>query len=137
MGQIRTLKISNESSYEPPDGPSTLRAIAQAVTIQLHDVAAWWGASVWQVVADAHKRGYHIVLFDNEDQAGDDGYHSLDPHNRPYARVFLDSIFHHNGTWVRSANSVSATVSHEACELVVDPATNRWAQSATGSMWSL
>ena len=133
----RTLKIVNESSYEPPDGAATLRAIAQAVTIQLRDVASMWGAAVWNVVDDAHKRGFRIVLHDNDGRAADDGYHDLDPYGRPYAMVFLDPILKHHGTWLRTSNSVSATVSHEACEFVVDPATNRWAQHANNSMWSL
>ena len=137
MAATRTLKIVNESSYEPPDGEATLRAIAQGVTIQLRDVAAMWGAAVWQVVDDAHKRGFRIVLQDNDGTADDDGYHDLDRQGRPYAMVFLDPILQHNGHWLRGGNSVSATVSHEACEFVVDPATNRWAQSANNSMWSL
>ena len=77
------------------------------------------------------------MLHDNDGHAADDGYHDLDPYGRPYAMVFLDPILKHHGTWLRTSNSVSATVSHEACEFVVDPATNRWAQHANNSMWSL
>src|SRR5689334_21050625 len=78
MATTRTLKIVNKSSYEPPDGAATIRAIAQAITIQLRQVATMWGAAVWQVVNDAHKRGFRIVLQDNAGTAGDDGYHDLD-----------------------------------------------------------
>jgi hypothetical protein len=131
------LKIVNESSYQPPRGKATLNAISQVITIQLRDVASVWGAAVWQVVDDAHRRGFRIVLKDNDGSATDDGYHDLDAHDRPYAMVFMDPILGQKGTWLRGTNSVSATVSHEACEFVVDPATNRWAQSATNSMWSL
>ena len=133
----RTLTITNESSYEPPDGSATLRSIAEAVRIQLHDVAGVWGQSIWDVVAAAHKRGFHIVMLDSEGQGADLGYHDVGPDGRPYARVFLDPILKHGGHWLRGSLSVSATVSHEACEFVVDPATNRWAEGNAGSFWSL
>jgi hypothetical protein len=141
VATTRVLRIVNESSYEPPHGDATLRSIARAITVQLRDVASAWGGAVWQVVDDAHHRGFRIVLKDNDGAAQDDGYHDLDSHDRPYAMVFMDPILKHKGkqkgTWLRGTNSVSATVSHEACEFVVDPATNRWAQSARNSMWSL
>src|SRR6478672_1873257 len=104
MAATRALKIVNESSYEPPDGDATLRAIAQGVTIQLRDVATMWGAAVWQVVDDAHKRGFRIVLQDNDGTADDDGYHDLDRRGRPYAMVFLDPILQHSGHWLRGSN---------------------------------
>jgi hypothetical protein len=137
MAPVRTLKIVNESSYTPPGGDATLRSIAEAVSIQLRDVASAWGESIWRVVSDAHERGFRIVLLDNEGQGLDLGYHTLDADDRPYARVFLKPILNHGGHWTSGSLSVSACVSHEACEFVVDPATNRWAERDAHSLWSL
>jgi hypothetical protein len=133
----QTLTVLNESSHHPPGGDSTLRALTQAVSIQLGHVAAAWGDAVWNIVDDANARGFRIVLLDNEKQGSDAGYHDVDCHGRPYARVFMNAILNHGGRWLRGSNSVSATVSHEACELVIDPATNRWAQDSDGSLWWL
>jgi hypothetical protein len=132
-----TLSVVNKSSYTPPDGDRTLRAITQAIGLQLKHVASAWGQGVWDVVAASHARGFHIALLDNETTAWDLGWHDFAPHRQPYARVFLDPILGAGGHWLEGSLSVSATVSHEACELVVDPACNRWAQSKNGSFWSL
>jgi hypothetical protein len=62
------------------------------------------------------------------------GYHDVMKKNgTPYARVFVNTILANKGTWLRGANSISCTVSHEACELVGDPTANHWVQNLGGA----
>jgi hypothetical protein len=131
------VRIVNHSTYRPRGLDSILRAIDAAVGVQLHHVASAWGEVVWQIVADANRQGFEVALFDNEKQGSDYGYHDVSPHGQPYARVFVDPILHYGGRWLQSELSVSATVSHEVCEMIGDPAANRWAQTARGALYAI
>jgi hypothetical protein len=130
----RTLRILNKSTQRSARALAAVEASRQAVNRQLHDVARAWGEIVYTIAADALARGFDIVLLDNADQAGDLGYHDLDPAGRPYARVFIDPILDNGGTWLRGANSVSVTISHEVCELVGDPGANHWVENGRGAL---
>jgi hypothetical protein len=130
----RSLRIVNESSHHSVRIDAAVDAMRKAIAIQLRDVARVWGEYVYAVVADARGSGFKIVLLDNADAADALGYHDLDRHGLPYARVFVDPILDNGGTWLRGANSVSATLSHEACELVGDPTANHWVENARGSL---
>ena len=130
----RALKIVNESSHRAARVTAAIDAVRQAINIQLRDVARQWGEYVFTVVADARAQGFDIVLLDDPDAADALGYHDLDRHGLPYARVFVDAILENDGTWLRGANSVSATISHEVCELVGDPTANHWVENARGAL---
>jgi hypothetical protein len=130
----RSLRIVNQSSYQSARTKAAIDAMTRALRIQLRDVARVWGEYVWQVVDDANRQGFELVLLDDSDAAGALGYHDLDPDGRSYARVFVKTILDHDGTWLRGANSIAATVSHEACELVGDPTANHWVETATGTL---
>ena len=130
----RSLRIVNRSSYGSARIDAAVDAMTRALRVQLRDVARQWGEYVWQVVDDANQQGFELVLLDDSDAAGALGYHDLDPDGCSYARVFVTPILDNGGTWLRGANSVSATVSHEACELVGDPTANHWVETATGTL---
>jgi hypothetical protein len=130
----RTLRIVNESSHGSARVAAAVDAIRKAVNVQLRDVARVWGEYVYTVVEDARSQGFNIVLLDDPDAADALGYHDLDSHGRPYARVFIDAILENGGTWLRGANSVSVTISHEVCELVGDPTANHWVENARGAL---
>ena len=130
----RTLRIVNASSHRSARVDAALDAIRKAINVQLRDVARVWGEYVYMVVDDARRHGFDIVLLDDADAAGELGYHDLDRHGVPYARVFVDPILDNGGTWLRGANSVSVTVSHEVCELVGDPTANHWVENARGAL---
>src|SRR5262249_18736182 len=124
---IRTLKIVNRSTHDPRKVEPAIRAMSEAIGLQLRHLAAAWGEVVWAIVRDANAIGFEVALFDDDDQASDDyGWHDVTDEGAPYARVFLDPILQHGGRWLDSSLSVSATVSHEVCELIGDPAANRW-----------
>ena len=126
----RSLKIVNQSSVQSARAAAAVDAIRKAVNQQLRDVARVWGDYVYSVVDDAVEQGFQIVLLDDSDAAGALGYHDV----ATYARVFVQPILDNGGTWLRGANSVSATVSHEACELVGDPTANHWVENARGAL---
>ena len=130
----RTLWIENQSSHRSARVERAIDGMRRALNIQLRDVARMWGEYVYTVVDDAHRQGFNIVLLDDADAADALGYHDLDKHGRPYARVFVNPILDNDGTWLRGATSVSATVSHEVCELVGDPTANHWVENARGAL---
>ena len=133
----RTLKIVNCSTRTSSTVERAVSAMSDAVAIQLRHVAAAWGQVVWKIVDDANTAGFEIALFDDDEQQTDDyGWHFVTDQGTPYARVFLNPILEHGGRWLHSSLSVSATVSHEVCELIGDPAANQWAQTARGAMYA-
>jgi hypothetical protein len=134
----RTLDIVNRSTHRGRVVDSAIGAMRQAIARQLHHVAAAWGEIVWRIVDDANAAGFEIALFDDDaQQSGDYGWHDVTDTGSPYARVFLNPILDFGGRWLRSSLSVSATVSHEVCELIGDPAVNRWAQTARGALYAI
>ncbi|HEV7526045.1 MAG TPA: hypothetical protein VGP92_13830 [Acidimicrobiia bacterium] len=124
----------NQSKHLTPRADAAIDAIRKAVNIQLRDVARVWGEYVYTVVDDARSQGFEIVLFEDADAADALGYHDLNAQGLPYARVFVNPILDNGGSWLRGANSVSATVSHEVCELVGDPTANHWVENARGAL---
>jgi hypothetical protein len=130
----RSLRIVNASRHRSTRVDAAVDAMRKAMAVQLRDVARVWGEYVYEVIDDAHRFGFDIVLLDDEDAADFLGFHDLDRNGVPYARVYVDPILDNKGTWMRGANSVSATVSHEACELVGDPTANHWVENARGAL---
>ncbi len=132
----RRLALQNTSTkYHPPG--KVLDSIRDALDSQLHQLATRWGEYVFTISDQARAAGFAIVLMDNPDVANALGYHDTGPTGTPYARVFLDPIFQHGGTWTDGPLSVSAVVSHEMCELIGDPGANRWANDRNGTVWAL
>jgi len=68
-----------------------------------------------------------LVIFDEPDQAGALGYHSITPSGKVYGRVFVKPILDNGGTLKTGGNSITCTLSHEALETVGDPYANFWA----------
>lgn len=58
-----------------------------------------------------------LVILDNSDQAGALGYHDLTTNGDPLGKVFAKEDLQYN-------SKISVTVSHEACEMRVDPSIN-------------
>ena len=66
-------------------------------------------------------RGEKIHFFDSAHQAGDYGWHIVDDHGLPYAHVFTDPSISAGSDWISGTDAISATVSHEALEMLADP----------------
>jgi hypothetical protein len=107
-----------------------LRRVAQAVTQQTQrDFCPIYGLAAWSLSYDPkcpYAGSPTLALFDDADQAGALGYHSLDPNGMPYAKVFVNDCLHYGGSLDDGANSVSVTISHEMLEMVGDLAADRF-----------
>jgi hypothetical protein len=68
-----------------------------------------------------------LIIFDDPDQADALGWHSVDPYGRAFGRAFWGPIRDAGGTLKEGALSLSATLSHEALEMVGNPYVNFWA----------
>lgn len=73
-----------------------------------------------------------LIIFDDADQAGVLGYHSLDPAGRSFGRAFWNVLQAGGGTLKEGARSLSVTLSHEALEMVGNPYVNFWADLPDG-----
>lgn len=74
-----------------------------------------------------------LLVFDDAEQADSFGYHSVDPLGRAYGRAFWPLIRGKGGTLKDGAMSLSATLSHEALEMVANPYVNFWADLPDGT----
>jgi hypothetical protein len=78
-----------------------------------------------------------LVIFDNPDQANALGYHSEDPNGKPFGRVFAKPVLEHGGSAMTGTLSVSAVLSHEACEMFCDKSCNMWIDRMDGTLVAL
>lgn len=130
--------LNNSVRYRNNSG--ILRRIAQAVNQQLsqHVAPLWgmrsWGCVFYDDVRKAPRDSFRLWVLDDADQAGVLGYHGQDPEGYPYGRVFVNPIINRGGTDMVGARSVSVVVSHEACEVMVDPEINCWRQMSNGRL---
>lgn len=85
------------------------------------DWAPIWGYDadlIWQPKGSKPRSGmWHVVIFDDADQAGVLGYHDLTPEGLPLAKVFAKTTKTYGG-------QPSCTLSHEVLEMLADPDIN-------------
>ena len=99
---------------------------ACAYQLRYHLCPAWGARLIPVVYADdehnAPPGSWVIGIFHNDDQAtGALGWHVDDENNVKYGRVFTDPILDNGGSVLTGALSVSAVLSHEVCEIAIDP----------------
>ena len=105
------------------------------------DSQLWWHVCpIWRYapervyfhsdVTTVSPSAWPIYVIDDPDIAGALGYHDLDPHGRPYGRVFVK-------TSLDAGSSVSSVLSHEVIEAFVDPDINAWCSDFQGNMYAL
>lgn len=73
-----------------------------------------------------------LVVFDDPDQAGVLGWHTVSPTGRPYGRAFWKVIRDHGGSLYTGPLSLSVTLSHEVLEMIGNPYVNFWADMPSG-----
>jgi hypothetical protein len=121
----------------------TLSHIISIVNYQLrHHVAPAWAISAphCQFVHDSALvplGAYRLWILDDPDTAGALGYHDVDPDGQPYGRVFCAPTLDNGGTILTGPDSVSVTISHEACETALDPDVTAWSQLPSGELEAL
>jgi hypothetical protein len=132
--KIALLDLSSKGRISLGD----LERIAHAIEVQLFEhYAPFWEERGIPVRVIRNKSELLsgeslIALFDDADQAGVLGWHSVSPSGLAYGRVFVEPIFDSGGTILESANSVSVTISHEALEMASDPYINAWHEADGG-----
>lgn len=86
-----------------------------------HDWAPIWGYDadlIWQPKGSLPRSGmWHMVIFDDSDQAGALGYHDINPEGLPLGKVFAKTTLTYGGL-------PSVTFSHEVLEMLGDPDIN-------------
>ena len=125
--------VDHTEAHKPP--PGTLEAIARALTIQIRrDFAPAWG--VEDATVSVHGQGDPIHFFDNAHTRDGFGFHQVDPNGRPYAHVSAEASLRAGNTWVDGTDAISASASHEALEMMGDPAANEWCFDGDRRLWS-
>jgi hypothetical protein len=129
------LAVVNKSRLiSDADVQTAIGACAKQVRLHL--------APLWDMVPAP------VILYDEEEKApkGADllvilsdpghahalGFHRQTPRGKPYCRVFVAPVLNHGGSLLKGQLSVSATLSHEVCEWLIDPYLNLWADGPEG-----
>ncbi len=99
-----------------------LKKWIRAVQHQIrNDWAPIWGYDadlIWQPKDAPPRSGmWHIMVFDDADQAGVLGYHDMTPEGLPLGKVFAKTTLAYGGL-------PSVTLSHEVLEMLADPDVN-------------
>lgn len=122
-------------SKDPAITPALVDRIGAALEVQLYrDYAPFWQSAGMPVRTFIHPdaiprdvEASPIVIFDDPDQAGAFGWHSVDNVGRAFGRAFWHLIRDHGGTLLDGPASLSVTLSHEALEAIGDPYVSWWA----------
>jgi hypothetical protein len=131
---VRTIALVDHTKHNPPR-PGVLAAIAEALTIQVErDFAPAWGVMATRFTVGG--RGGKIHFFDSAHQATDYGWHIVDAHGLPYAHAFAAPSIANKSGWITGTDSISATASHEALEMLGDPAANEYCLDNDARLWS-
>lgn len=131
---MRTIALVDHTrQHRPP--PGVFEAIAEALTVQVtRDFGPAWNLTPVRFTAGGS--GAKIHFFDSAHQATDYGWHVVDGHGRPYAHVFADPSITAGSDWITGPDSLSATASHEALEMLADPAANGYSFDGKRRLWA-
>jgi len=113
------VAVVNESTMLHDTAVSNV--VAHLQTQIKRDFTPIWGiaADVWFYPSGSvvPANAWQMVVLDNSDQAGALGYHELTATGQPLAKIFVKDTVGAGDAW-------SVTMSHELCEMLVDPNTN-------------
>ena len=123
--------VSNSDAYD----------MCLAVNRQLREhVAPAWGlaAPCLQFVTSTPVEPGTAALgiLDDADQADDLGWHAETTAGVVYGRVFARPVLDNGGNALTNPLSVASVLSHEAIEVVLDPACNLWADAGNGTSYA-
>jgi hypothetical protein len=136
---VRNITIVNYSSQFTA---AQLEATVAALRIQAVQACTAWGLAIPTITTTAATlpepaTGVAVIgIFDSSTQAaGVLGFHSTDPNGEPYGSVFVDPVLQNGGGALSGELSVSATLSHELLELILDPPADLYAADPQGNLW--
>ncbi|MFI0966990.1 hypothetical protein ACH4S8_37250 [Streptomyces sp. NPDC021080] len=133
------VAVQNHSArVSDADAALMVRAVAHQVR---YDVAPAWGQKYAAVVflplgAAVPAGSYAIGIYDDADQADALGYHSEEGDGTIYGKVFASPVLDNGGTVLQGELSVSAVLSHEVLETVVDPHVQLWASDGGDGLYA-
>jgi len=118
------------------------KAIVAALKLQAPQVGKAWQRYEWTItyqtsIDKVAPDAIPVVILDDADQADALAYHDVDPHGRPYCRVFAKTILNAGGTILTGSLSVSAATSHEVIEAFCDPPALFWSEKGGGGLIAL
>lgn len=123
------LDIVNHSSH--PDAPVT--EMFNLVGGHLYALCARWPGAR-QVVADLVDQRFYLELVDDLPEApGALGYHDVDGHGTPYAKVAVNPSLQNGSDWLTGRYSVLSVIEHEADETTLNPIINVWRDLGDGT----
>lgn len=138
------IALVNRVPYLEPGSSQLIERLAQAVTRQIEeDFAPAWGLQPIPVVAFSDSqtipsRAALVCLVDRiRDVGGAVGRHTLSEAGTVTGFVAVESIQRLGGTLTTGHDSVSAALSHEVLELLVNPAVSFWADERDGRQVAL
>ena len=125
--------INESKSIKAEDAIRMTRAVGKQI---YSHVAPLWSRLPGSVVyypnrASVPSSAWPVVLFDTPDEPDALGYHSEDPTDKPFARVFVRPVLDNGGVVLYdpkdvSNTSVASVLSHEILETFVDPTVALW-----------
>jgi hypothetical protein len=115
--------------------------MALAVNHQLrHQVAPAWGiaapCAAFATSTPIEPGTVAIGVLDDADQASALGWHTETAAGVIYGRVFARPVLDNGGNALTNPLSVASVLSHEAVEVVLDPACNLWADAGNGTSYA-
>lgn len=136
----RRLYVVNQSTLVSHD---EVKKMVAAVNKQVRDhIAPAWGVDRFvieyhdgdlaSVQAEVPKGDWVFALLDNADQAGVLGWHWQDDADHIYGEYFAEPSLKAGSTALGGTYALSATLSHEAAEVLGDPNCNRWRDTGRG-----
>jgi hypothetical protein len=83
---------------------------------QTYHVREWWRSSVEALIFGPPpvEDAWQIVILDDSDQQGALAYHDFTPGGRPISSVFAKTEMDNGYSW-------TVSLSHELCEMIIDP----------------
>lgn len=130
-------------SKHPEITRSFLDRVCDALEFQLNaHVAPFWQHGMVKVAAVTDPNSIPhvdgacpIVIYDEPDQVGVLGWHTYDPTTgRMPGTAFVNPVLKNGGSLTKGAYSLSATLSHEAIEALINPYVNHFAH-VSGSFY--
>jgi hypothetical protein len=126
------IQISNKSKVVRP---AEFLAMATACADQIRNEFC----TAWEFVppeieinleGEEDPDAYQMMVVDTSDSPGALGYHDVDVQGKPRGYVFAE-------TTMLDGGKVSVTLSHELCEMRLDPSCTLWSQTPDGNMRAL
>jgi hypothetical protein len=133
--RMTKIAVVNQSSHVTS---AEVRRMVVSIRKVARELDRLWGWAYTPVRFSPADDAITMLLVDNADVANALAYHDVDPHGKPYGRVFTQTILSMGGSVLGDKGdpslSVSAALAHEWFEWKGDPRCNRWVDMGDSSV---